>query len=66
MATEGSYEQQLRDAGVIISDELPQEYVDVFEGLSEDELKTILDVKTRLDQAADASGTGIGDAAIAP
>jgi hypothetical protein len=66
MSTEPSNEQVLRDAGVIIGDELPDEYQTVVDGLSEDERDTIVSVKARLDQAAVDSGEDVGDHCIAP
>jgi hypothetical protein len=57
MATERDPQQRLRDVGVITVDELPREYAAVVEGLSPDELETIIAVKRRLDEAHRVSGT---------
>jgi hypothetical protein len=56
MATQPDKQQRLRDAGVIITDELPEEYAAVVEGLTPDELEVIVAVKTRLDEAGRVSG----------
>ena len=66
MQGEPTNEQQLRDAGVIISDDLPYEYQAVVDGLSEAERDTILSLKAKLDDAATASGEPIVDHWIAP
>jgi hypothetical protein len=52
MATEPSNQQLLRDEGVIKTDDLPQRYADVIDGLSRHEVDTIVAVKNRL-KAAD-------------
>jgi hypothetical protein len=41
----------LRDAGFDVKSPLPDAYEDVIEGLSDHELKTLIDVKRRLDEA---------------
>lgn len=42
---------QLRNAGLIAEEPLPDEYYSFLEELSEDELETILRIKRRLDDA---------------
>jgi hypothetical protein len=66
MATAQDNEQRLRDAGVIVIDELPREYRAVVEGLTPDELEVIVAMKTRLNEAHRVSGTEIVDVMIAP
>jgi hypothetical protein len=66
MTSEPSNEQQLRDAGVIVDGDLPDEHQAVVDGLDEDQLQTILDLKSKLDDAASASGEAIVDHWIAP
>lgn len=66
MTSEPSNEQVLRDAGVIIDGELPDEYQAVIDGLSTYERDAIVGVKARLDQAAVDSGHDVGDHCIAP
>jgi hypothetical protein len=66
MSTEPSNEQRLRDAGVIVSDDLPAEFSAVAAGLTSDELDTIVSVKKRLDEANRVSGDDIGAHWIAP
>ena len=66
MTSEPSNEQALRDAGVIIDGELPDEYQAVIDGLSPAERDAIVGVKARLDQAAVDSGHDVGDHCIAP
>ena len=58
--------QRLQEAGVITSDELPDEYADVVDSLTPDELEMLVSVKKRLDSAQEASGTDIGDNFVAP
>ena len=43
--------RKLRDAKVILTDELPQEYGEVIEGLSPNEVNVLIDVKRRLEEA---------------
>jgi hypothetical protein len=57
MATDPDKQQRLRDAGVIVTDDLPQEYAAVVEGLTPDELEVIVAVKRRLDEAGRVSGS---------
>jgi hypothetical protein len=66
MATAQDNEQRLRDAGVIVIDELPREYRAVVEGLTPDELEVIVAMKVRLNEAHRVSGTQIVDVMIAP
>jgi hypothetical protein len=66
MTSEPSNEQQLRDAGVIVDGDLPDEHQAVVDGLDEDQLNTILDLKSKLDDAASVSGEPIVDHWIAP
>jgi hypothetical protein len=66
MAPAQDNEQRLRDAGVIVSDELPPEYVAVVEGLTPDELEVIVAMKRRLDEANRVSEVEIGEVMIAP
>jgi hypothetical protein len=57
MATERDNEQRLRDAGMILTkDPLPQEYAEVFDGLTSDEVDVIIAVKKRLAAAERVSG----------
>ena len=58
--------QQLQDAGVIVSDEVPPEYAAVAHGLTQDELDVLVSVKKRLDEAQRSSGTDIGEVFFAP
>jgi hypothetical protein len=51
MAESESRIASLRDAGFEIKAPLPDAYEDVIEGLSNEELKTLIDVKQRLDAA---------------
>ena len=48
--------QRLLDGGFDIKTPLPQQYQDVIEGLSDDEVELLINVKARLDEAS-ASGT---------
>jgi len=66
MTSEPSNEQALRDAGVIIDGELPDEYQAVIDELSPAERNAIVAVKARLDQAAVDSGHDVADHCIAP
>jgi hypothetical protein len=66
MATDRDRQQKLRDAGVIVADELPPEYAAVVEGLTRDELDVIISVKKRLDEAGRVSGRPTGDVFFAP
>jgi hypothetical protein len=56
MAVTGNNVEKLRAAGLIPTDDLPKEYEDVVNGLNDDEVKVILDVKKRLDEADAARG----------
>jgi hypothetical protein len=58
--------QHLRDAGVVTTDSVPDEYKSVVASLTSDELETLLSVKKRLDLAEQASGTPFGDIFVAP
>jgi hypothetical protein len=62
----GDNEQRLRDADMIKPDALPAEYAAVVDGLTPDELDTIVAVKKRLDEAERVSGSSVGDNFIAP
>ena len=62
----GDNEQRLREVNMITSDALPDEYAAVVEGLTPDELDTMVAVKKRLDEAERVSGSSIGDNFIAP
>jgi hypothetical protein len=66
MATERDPHQRLRDVGVIIADDLPQEYAAVVEGLTPDELEVIIAVKERLDEAQRVSKTSMGELLFPP
>ncbi|HYQ10479.1 MAG TPA: aroma-sacti cluster domain-containing protein [Gaiellaceae bacterium] len=50
----------LRDAGFDIKSPLPEAYEDVIEGLSDEELKALIDVKLRLDEAQKRTGPDAG------
>lgn len=57
MATDPENEQRLRDAGMILTeDQLPQEYAEVLDGLTSDEVDVIIAVKKRLVAAERVSG----------
>lgn len=43
--------ERLRNAGLITGTELPPEYSEVFEGLSDDQVDLLITVKERLDTA---------------
>jgi hypothetical protein len=58
--------QQLRDAGVITAEELPQEYEAVLAGLTSHEFEVILAVKRRFDEAGRVSGLEPGTVGILP
>jgi hypothetical protein len=50
-------EQRFRDAGMILTDDpLPQEYAEVVDGLTSDEVDVIIAVKKRLVAAERVSG----------
>lgn len=66
MPTDADNQQRLRDAGVIVADDLPQEYAAVAEGLTSDEVDVIVAVKKRLDEATRVSGVGPGELWFAP
>jgi hypothetical protein len=66
MSSEPSNEQRLRDAGVIIDGDLPEEHQAVVDGLDESQMSTILDLKDQLDDAASGSGESIAEHWIAP
>ena len=66
MNSEPSNEDQLRAAGVIIDGDLPDAHQAVVDGLNQAQLDTILDLKTKLDAAATASGKSIVEHWIAP
>jgi hypothetical protein len=66
MNSEQSNEDQLRAAGVIIDGALPEAHQAVVDGLTGPQLNTILDLKTKLDAAATASGKSIVEHWIAP
>jgi hypothetical protein len=59
-------EERLRDAGVIVGDELPPEYAAVADGLTPHELETIVAVKKRLNEANRVSGVAPEEHWIAP
>ena len=56
MSSDDDNIQRLRDEGFEIKTPLPQQYADVIEGLSEDEISLLIGIKNRLDAAAE-SGT---------
>jgi hypothetical protein len=56
MAMQSGNFDKLREAGVILSDDCPDEYRAVVEGLGEYEMDVILAVKRRLDWADRARG----------
>jgi hypothetical protein len=66
MRTDADNQQRLRDAGVIVADDLPQEYAAVADGLTDDEVDVIVAVKKRLDEATRVSGVGPGELWFAP
>lgn len=51
MAQRKSRIASLREEGFVIKSPLPDVYEDVIEGLSDAELKALIDVKRRLDEA---------------
>jgi hypothetical protein len=48
--------EQLEAAGFIIKENTPQEYIDVLEGMSNNELNTLIELKQRLDEAEATRG----------
>jgi hypothetical protein len=66
MATAPDNLQQLLEGGVIKSEELPQEYAELVEGLSPDEVNAIIGVKQRLDEAGSISDIPAEDVFFAP
>jgi hypothetical protein len=51
MGTDSSNFEKLEAAGVIIRTPLPDEYAEVVESLSDEEVEVIVSLKKRLDQA---------------
>ena len=68
MATEKSKDNEgkLRDVGIVVADKLPPEYEAVVKGLTAEELKVLVDVKERLDEAESGSKKRIGEVFLAP
>ncbi len=66
MPTDHGNEKRLRDAGLITTDDVPPAYKEVFEGLTAEEVKVILDVKERLDKAGGESRRHPGTVGILP
>ena len=57
MGIDPDNEQRFRDAGMILTDDpLPQEYAEVVDGLTSDEVDVIIAVKKRLVAAERVSG----------
>jgi hypothetical protein len=48
--------EQLEAAGFVIKENTPQEYIDVLEGMNNNELNTLIDLKQRLDEAEATRG----------
>jgi hypothetical protein len=69
MTIEPHNEARLREAGIINhAGDLPPEYKDVIDGLSDDEVAKMVSIKQRLDdaEAATESDVTVGDVGIAP
>jgi hypothetical protein len=49
--TPGAKERVLREHGLVAGPELPREYSEFIEGLSDEEVEVLLDLKRRLDDA---------------
>jgi hypothetical protein len=47
---------KLEKAGVIVKAPIPEEYAEVLEGLSEEEIDVVVSVKQRLDEAGASRG----------
>jgi hypothetical protein len=56
----GTRAQQLLDAGFEIKFPLPSEYADVLEGLDDDQIAVLVEVKRRLDEAEKATAPAVG------
>ncbi len=64
MPTDDDRQRRLKDAGVIPEEEMPREYVAVFDNLTSYELDVILAVKRRLDEAGRVSGVEPGQVGL--
>ena len=56
MSSDESNIQRLQSEGFVIKTPMPQQYEDVIEGLSDDEISLLIGIKNRLEDAA-GSGT---------
>ena len=57
---------RLREIGIITADELPQEYVEVIDSFTPDEVETLVSIKKRLDFAQEVSGESTDANMVAP